>query len=340
MPWALAILAAGWLSVSTTPAAPERGGELSLAWDAPQACPGREVVLERVEGLLGRSLRDAEASPVRVQARVEPVGEALRLSLRTETAEGRSDREMSGQTCEVLVDAAALVIAVALDPSLALGPEPEPEPEPQPLGDLPECIEPDAIEAQALEPAEPAPAPEPVAGTVRAAVTGSLGPLPLAAPGVEVVAGFVRRQARVELGFDYFFARRVAAASGDDRGGEIQLWTLAARGCWAPGVSILEFPVCGGVQAGPMRGEGYGLSTPTTTRLAWVAAEVGGALLIRGLPLVDVWAGADLVVPLTRPGFFIDDVGLVHRSGGVGGEASVGLEVRFGPGRALERRSR
>ena len=40
-----------------------------------------------------------------------------------------------------------------------------------------------------------------------------------------------------------------------------------------------------------------------------------------------------LVVPFTRPGFFIDDLGLVHRSGAFGGEAAAGIEVRFGPGR-------
>lgn len=349
MVWALPFLLAGLSPVEPAPpvatpsAEPAPQTELRLSWTAPDACPGPPVVLDAVIGLLGRPLGPAEGSPVRVEARVTGEPGQLVLSLRTETTEGAREREMSGQTCEVLVEAAALVIASALDPSLAFGPEPtEPEPEPDYDHDsLPECIPFDAMPEPELdlEP-EPEPASPPLAGTVRVAATGSLGPLPSAAPGVEVTAGLVRRHARVELGFDYFFARRVALADGDDRGGEIGLWTLTTRGCWAPSVSILELPVCGGLQVGPMRGEGYGVGAPTTTRLAWVAAEAGGALVIRGLPLVDVWVGADLVVPLTRPGFLLDELGLVHRSGRVGGEASVGLEVRFGPGRDLERRSR
>lgn len=332
-------LAALLLLAARVHAGPQAHAEVELSWQAPEACPAEEVVLERVQGLLGRPLAAAEEPAVRVTATVTETPAGLELSLRTQTEEGTGERRMSGQTCEVLVDAAALVVAMALDPSLGLGPEPE-EPEPEPASEPPPpCVEPET-RPKTEESTEPEPEPEPeppstsdspLAGTVRFAGVGSLGPLPTVAPGFEVVAGLLRRHARAELGLDYYFGRQIDQEGGG--GAEIQLWTVTARGCWAPAVSIVELPICGGVQVGPMRGEGRGVAVPASTRLPWVAVEAGGAVVIRGLPLVDVWIGADFVAPLTRPGFSFDDRGLVHRSAVVGGEAAAGLEVRFGPGR-------
>ncbi|MCH9682562.1 MAG: hypothetical protein K0V04_14085 [Deltaproteobacteria bacterium] len=314
--------------------------ELELEWDAPASCPPRHTLLNRVQGLLGRPLGEASPPSVQVRAVVSDGGDAFVLKLEMTTAAGQRIREFPGQTCEVLTDTAALVIATALDPSLAFGVEPEPEPEPGPEPGPEPDPEPEPVEVEpppTVEPEpeltpQPEPAEPPLGGAVRAGAVGNLGPLPSAALGMGVAVALLRKRLRVELGFGYWFPRP-ASSSIPGAGGRFQLWAVSARGCWAPRLPLVEVPLCGGLQAGPMRGDGTGLDAASTIRLPWVATELGGAFVVRPVSYLGVWLGADLVVPLTRPGFVIDDLGVVHRSRAVGGQAMVALEVRFGPGR-------
>ncbi len=312
--------------------------ELEFEWIAPQACPTREELIVRIQGLLGRPLGEVTTDPVRVDATIVAEGSSLRLKLQTTTAAGQRVREFPGQTCDVLTDTAALVVATALDPSLAFGPEPEPpDPEPPPESEpQPEPPDPEPPPESESEPEPPVPvepSEPPLAGAVRAGTVGNLGPLPSMAPGMGAAAALLRKRLRIELGFSYWFPRRAAASTQPGAGGDIQLWVLSTRACWAPRVPLGELPLCGGIQAGPMRGDGRGLGAPASTRLPWVATELGAAFVLRPLSYLGVWIGADLVVPLTRPGFGIDDLGPVHRAGAIGGQAMVALEARFGPGR-------
>jgi hypothetical protein len=301
------------------------GPELDLQWEAPEGCPAGDDVAARVEVLLGRTLDADTRDPVAVKGVIRRESQArFVLTVAIRTAAGERERTFSGQTCEVLADTAALVVAAAIEE-----PVPEPEPEPKPVEPSPEQTRPPA----GPPPSPPTPKPDDriVAGAARAGVAGLLGPLPGATLGVEAAAALLVRRARVELRFAYWFPRD-AEADLEGRGGEIQLWTLGARGCWAPSVKIVEFPLCGGVQAGPMQGDGFGLGAPTSTRLAWVAFDAGAAIVILPWHFFGFWLGADLLVPATRPGFAIEDLGLLHRAAPVGGQAVLGIEGRFGRG--------
>jgi hypothetical protein len=299
--------------------------ELALGWDAPDGCPDEAEVAARVEELLGRTLDASSRDPVVAQGVIRREGEQrFELTLWFRTATGAGTKTFEGQTCDVLADAAALVLTAAVgDPASApevVDPKPEPPEDRSVTKTAPTKV------------AEPTDEDEPrsvVAGAVRAGAAGLLGPLPGPTLGVEAAAALLVRRARVELRFAYWFPRR-AEADGGGRGAEIQLWTLGLRGCWAPGVKIVEFPLCGGVQAGPMRGDGFGLGAPTSTRLAWVAFDAGAAIAVVPWPFLGFWLGADLIMPATRPGFEIDDLGLVHRAAPVGGQAALGIEGRFG----------
>lgn len=79
-------------------------GKLVLRWDAPSECPTEAEVLRSVEQLLGASdvALDADAT-------VEPRAGGFHLSLRWRTAAASATRELEGEACGELAQAAALM---------------------------------------------------------------------------------------------------------------------------------------------------------------------------------------------------------------------------------------
>lgn len=168
---------------------------LTLHWDAPAECPEEAHVRDRVGALLGPDA--AAADGVVVDGAVSKHGAAYRLTLRVAARGEEGERTLEGATCDEVADAAAFIVAIAIDPdAVVMPPAPEngdptsPEVLPEPAGsgagttpETPAAVpEPPPDPAHAdLEPAadpEPEPAPEPAsdgglgepeaAGTTRA----------------------------------------------------------------------------------------------------------------------------------------------------------------------------
>ena len=91
-----------------------------LVWTAPASCPDREALLAGIERRRGRLLTPGQ---VRLRARTSVLGpRRYRLELELNLGERREMRVLTASTCAALVDAAALVIALAIDAGIpALG---------------------------------------------------------------------------------------------------------------------------------------------------------------------------------------------------------------------------
>ena len=319
---------------------PEAGGELDLRWEAPAGCPDEARVRARVEGLLGRPLGPGPAV-LEARARIEHDRD-WELRLTTTTADGSRTRPFHAGSCAVLADTAILAIAMAIDPTVAsraLEPAPEPEPEPEPAPEPAPEPEPEPepepdpatgeTPAPKRTPAPPTTTRSPLRGAVRFGAAGAIGLLPRIGPSLTGATALLLPRARAELHFDHFFSQREVDAA--DRGGEVRLWTLGLRGCWVPRVRVvLEFPLCGGAQIGPMHGRGVGsLDRQDETRLLYVAANAAANLMYVPTRHLAVGIGLEMIVPITRPGFVLDDLGLVYRAGPIAGRAWAGLEARF-----------
>jgi hypothetical protein len=90
---------------------------LTLRWDAPEECPDQAAVLARVRAHAPSghgSARDRFA-----QARVTKQDARYRLELVLRTPESRAHKTIESEACTALADAAALLIALALDPKAA-----------------------------------------------------------------------------------------------------------------------------------------------------------------------------------------------------------------------------
>lgn len=316
---------------------------VALTWEAPAGCPDAAVVRRALSGYLGEGPSIEAGAAVRAVGRVTRSGGLYRLELRTETASGETVRETTADDCGVLVEATAVIVAIAVDPSTMLArgdmaPKPEPEPESTPTEPepAPTELEPAPVPAPAdpiveASPTAPAQPPEPrVRFGMRASGGVDLGVLPGLAGGLQLVGATFGRAWRAELRGDYWFPRTAIVADGI--GGRVSLWSIGGRGCWVPEVerASLQFPLCAGLESGAMRGDAVGdrVVAPTTSRRFWLAADGSAGLAWAPRRFIALVLQAELVVPLVRAGFRVGDLE-VHRAGPVAGRALLGVEARF-----------
>ncbi len=101
---------------------------LSLDWSAPPNCPSRDAVRADVRGLLSARPGTRHRTAV-VRASIRAIqGEGFELVLHAEGGE----RIITGKSCERLGQAAALLVALLLDPSLDSAAAPDASSAPQP----------------------------------------------------------------------------------------------------------------------------------------------------------------------------------------------------------------
>ena len=115
---------------------------------------------------------------------------------------------------------------------------------------------------------------------------------------------------------------------------EARVGLLAAglRGCGVPGRGVIEVPLCGGVEAGALRGAGSGaaLAEPGTDALPWLAVTAGPGLVWSPVPRVGLGLALEVVVPLLPRRFAVAGFGDVYSPAApVAGRALASLELRF-----------
>jgi hypothetical protein len=337
---------------------------LQIDWQAPGACPQGEELRARVESLVGEAAGRADLT---VTGRVAQAGEKWTLVLELVREDSRESRTLSDRACRGLAEAAALVIAVAIDPRASGIGAPVPEDRsverepapgdstvvPPPPAPVTDTVAPVAegpavvpvVEAPTIAPVEAPPivtapgvAPKPAARRIAVSVKigGGVGFVRLL-PGVHgVIDGglaIAGRGWRVEA--SGLFVPPVRETSGTPGiGGVFRVGAGELRGCGVPALrgGVLGFPLCAGLQLGAMhgKGEGAGLAVQQSARSLWAALRIGPALRWRPRDgRVALWLGVDAVVALTRPLFRTAGMVTVHEVARLGGQATVGVEVRL-----------
>ena len=92
--------------------------QVTVRWEAPEECPDR-VALDKE---LRRDLEGSQAPSLRlvVRAHVERLkAETWRVSIATESNDGKSDRAITAHSCQALLDATSLIVAMLIDPETA-----------------------------------------------------------------------------------------------------------------------------------------------------------------------------------------------------------------------------
>jgi hypothetical protein len=322
---------------------------LDLAWTAPATCPTEAHVRAEVERYLGRQL-DSFANSVTARGVVSnESGDRWRVDLTT-TFRGRSRaRPIEGDSCTAVADAVALVLAFMIDPQLA-SPERTSDP---PVNSVP------ATQAATLA-NPPAPAlanpPAPALANPPAPANVDVAPAPPTsatrerirpwalrlATGADSAAlpeptGFVAFAARrafgpvsIEGSAAYYFPRtRAIEGSALSRGGTFDLAAVALRGCYALLTGGFELGPCVGTELGTVRGSGFGVGEPGEGNGLWSAATAAAWSRWRVAPWFGAVIEAGVALPLVRPHYVIDNVGLVYRADIIGYRGLAGIESYF-----------
>ncbi|MFK7987400.1 MAG: hypothetical protein AB8I08_15370 [Sandaracinaceae bacterium] len=314
-----------------------------MAWTAPLECPTEREAVEEIERLLGRPL-DARAG-VSVEGEIRREDERFILVLVLEQGDVESRRELSDPSCESLTRAGALVIALAIDPTLLASLDVEGE-RTEPPGDAvadgeeqAEVVNEDTSDtegsstvdgprsARVLEVPRPLVAPESSAeaGAAQADTESrpasppptprfvgqafgalSAGPLPQAAPGGGLALG---------VGYDalelvleaYGIAPQEGQLADATAGGTVGLAGGLLRACASFDAvdGLLEVLPCGAFEAGAMWATGVRVPVIRTGFAPWLALSAGARLRVWFFDAVGLEAFAELQVPLLRAPFVL-----------------------------------
>lgn len=297
---------------------------VELDWEAPPGCPDRDDVLAQVERFVPPEHR-VGAATLHAMGRLRAEGRAWSLELVVRGEGSRMERTLRGDHCGVLASAAALVVAVMVEPAAVLE-EVEAIANVEPPAREPEVLPPDPIDPPPESAARPG-------GFVAARGLVSWGAVP-GVGGVVALGGglrFGRWRVGLEALFDTprraILADEDAAAAG--AGARIAMAGAGLRGCYSPGAKRVEVPLCGGFEAGALWATGVGLAQPKTAVSAWGAFVLGSGLAIVVHPRLALRLDVEGVVPLRRPRFVVEDRGVVYRPAPIGARAGAAIELRL-----------
>jgi hypothetical protein len=304
-----------------------------LAWRAPAACPPREEVLARATRLLGHEPGATLERPLTVDAVVEQSSDDT-WRLQVTLGEQSPARSVAASSCDELGDAAALLIALSIDPTLdpsATAPAAAPTaPEP--------AAAPEPTTAPPPEPAAAATKPAPIAEPSRAegapwqlrlgaALALWAGRLPGVAPGGQAYVSLGRERASLSLDLG-FFPPQHAGIAGSEAGGELWLASAGPKLGYAFPVGAASITPRLGAELQFVRGAGSGVENPSSAQAVLVGVEAGTRV---GVQLAQGWQGfAEGAVSalIWRPRFVLDGVGQVHQPERLGLRFGLGAEWR------------
>lgn len=247
-----------------------------LRWVADDAsCPQAAQVQDAVLELAGRWPRRDE---LQVEAFLHPYEDHWQLSLTMVLGDKVHRQELEAESCAALARAAALIIAVSIDPvasasvaRVSIGPE-----DAQPLP---------VAATVPTGPTEPISAPEPRSRRVLPFVGGSwafaTGMTPTPSSGPALAVGIDLDHSRLELMGRYVLPQTATAADGAAR---IQVGVVAARGCLTSRPGNVRGLLCAGLEAGALRAQGQRIPNARTRHFPWLAGLVRGGVRWRFAP--------------------------------------------------------
>ncbi len=328
---------------------PAAGPRIEVRWTAPEDCPA-SAFTDAMDRLLAGSTVD---STIAVEATVDHDADGWHLRTRFEAGPDRSgERTFHAPACPTIANAAALAIAIAVDPTVLdrltaaptqsspppgedPGPEPttaavepalvpEPLPEDPPLGPI-EAIDAGSGAGDRIR-AETGPE---IRGVV--AVGGLLDGVALPGPGggIALTGGIIQGLWRAEIVGTYRFGTERASPVRADAGGRFSRWTAGVRACAVPVVGPVELPACVGADAGQTIGGGYGVPVTQVATRPWFAVLAAAGIAWPIVPRIALFARGTLAVPVLRHEFVIRGLGLVHRVGPVSVGGRLGIELRL-----------
>lgn len=315
------------LLLAPVQAAAEDSGASALAieWRAPSECPDAGSLRGGVERLFGGAIPATELS---VRAELSAEAQEYALVLET-TAEGHHGvKRLHDLSCEELTRAAAVLIALAIDPNLALserdaaawarGPDAPPAESPsQSARPSPaETGAGDAAESSAAPSKTPNSAPT-LAGDGSLAALGEYGTVPGWSPGVLVQLDARLGVGLLGIGGEYLAPQRAEVPGRPELGALVGYVGGEAFGCVGAFTHRAAPAACVGVNVGRLSGESRGAPVHGQGSMLWVTPELGGSFRYELRAPVLLEGGVMLRFAVQDSEFTLENVGRVYAPAGI-----------------------
>lgn len=296
------------INVAPCVAVAQRDASFTLDWQAPVGCPGETQVVEQVLSLAGPS---PTTSRHRLEAtgNINAAGGQWWLALRTQLDGVEGERTLNAASCDALTQAAALTMALMLNPGAGLGTEPDVE----------------AWDDGSKQEAPTSAPPLEVGIRLAPAVGLTTGVLPRLGAEAGVGAGVYLERAAL------WFDARVGvpqtasvATTSAEAGGRMLPLSLRAIACYAVLGDSLRLWPCGGAGVTWLSGQGTRVAEPRADSLSWMTLDGALAVELSVGSATWLWARSSVSWSLARPRFFVENVGEVHRVSAAQGRAEVG----------------
>lgn len=311
---------------------------IDLEWTAPDNCPATDAVRAAIAALLARRVELDPTASVVARGDITRSESGYRLRLSVDTSEGTEARELDADRCDVLGEAAALIVATGIDPARVAARVHEqttaasPTAPPPSISTQPSETTPPPAATEAKTNAD---RPHRAKAKPRGAITITTGPAIGLVPSVAAWLGgdvmLNLGRARIGATVGHAFAR--PTSRDDGIGARVQLTNGGLFGCFVPSWRKVSLAACGIVEVGAMQAGGIGngvASSPQTS--PWVGLGLRSGVEwapIRWLALV---AQVDVLAAARRPGFHVVRAGesvAVFRAAPAALRLTAGLSVRF-----------
>lgn len=272
---------------------------VDLVWRAAPGCPPPERVLAAVAALLDRAVELDPTGALVVRGDVIADGARFRLELDVDGPGGVERRSLDAERCDVVTEAAALVIATNVDPARTARVL-------EARGDAP--VDPSRVDRAAPGLRGRGADPHGDRATVSASGPRRVGVALSVAGGVALgltpkVGGWVQGGLGVSIGravigvhAGHGFARPT------DRSALLRAAMTSAglRGCFAPTQGRLAVPLCGLFEAGAVTAR-VDVPEAAVLRAPWLGAGIGVGVEWAPHPRIALVGGVDALVAIVRP---------------------------------------
>lgn len=317
-----------WLVAALVASQGSREPGVSVTWTSPPGCPRQAALEEDVESLLGRRLDAPFDRWVDVRATVKGVNGAFTLVITGDGSSGPFRRELEDASCTALAQAAALIVALAVDPSMgeeASSPPPSPPPPPPPPAAPPAAPAPRSPPPPPPSAKLPFGIPWPRLGLFAGGVAAG-GARPTVGPGILAGGAIFWRYFRVEGHAAYWFREAALIGRGS---ADVSLISVSGRACPTIPAWIFEVPLCLGLEGGQLRVDPVEIPGAEPSRTFWGAAVFSGGVAWAPLDPLAVRLQGEAFVSVFRPSYELASAGEAYRPSLFGGRGSLTLEVRF-----------
>ncbi|MEM6295191.1 MAG: hypothetical protein AAGA54_28225, partial [Myxococcota bacterium] len=169
------------------------------------------------------------------------------------------------------------------------------------------------------------------AGLLRLVANAGVGERPGFFGGIGLAGGFQLRTFRFELQADYTTPRIVVQPNDSSVSASFQAVHGTARACWVSGFERWEFPLCGGVRAGGLRGNARtGAERPEAAWSSSVSLAAEPSVVWSPIPELGIYGGLGLLVAMRRPSFAVGlDRDPIFTAAPIGLQLGLGVELKL-----------